>query len=172
MEMNALLEVFGPFEIPYDGKGRRKRIDKEHIQSFWSKSQANKLAQKQGCYLFALKASQGFKPWYIGKATKTFKQECFTPSKANGYNGLLWGGKKGTPVMFFVALAGNRRKIPKLVINDLEKFLIQSAISKNPKILNVQHTKNLPAWGIRGIIRGGKGKASGKSKTFRIMMGL
>ncbi len=74
--------------------------------------------------------------------------------------------------MFFVALAGNKKKIATPVINDLEKFLIQSAVPKNPNILNVQNTKNLPAWGIKGVIRGGKGKAPGKSKTFKIMMGL
>ena len=56
------------------------------------------------------------------------------------YNKLLFKGLKGTPVMFFVALPGAKKKIPTLDIDDIETFLIQSAKSRNPEVLNSKKT--------------------------------
>ena len=80
--------------------------------------------------------------------------------------------KKGTPVMFFIARTDNKKKVPTPVIKDIEKFLIQSAVLKNPDVLNSHNTKNLPEWSIKGVIRSGKGKPSHKCQQFTLMMGL
>ena len=138
------LEMFGPISIPCDVDGKKKCILDQNVKEFWNDTIAQQMEKKQGCYIFALKAGHGYTPWYIGKTTKTFKQESFALHKIKKYNECLWGGKKGTPVMFFIALPGHRNKVPALVIKDIEKFLIQSAALKNPNILNSHHTKNLP----------------------------
>jgi len=166
------LETFGPVKIPFVGVGKMKHIRDEHIAEFWGQAIARDMVKKQGCYVFALQASKGFVPWYVGKASKTFKQEIFTDHKIKKYNQLLWEGKKGTPVMFFVALPANLRKVPVKVINDMEKFLIQSAVLKNEDVLNTHNTKNLPEWSIKGVVRASKGKPSAKSQVFKTMMGL
>lgn len=171
--MPTQLIVHGPFDIPYSSQktGSAKHVGKDEIRAFWD-GEASKIAQKQGCYVFALKVGKGFTPWYVGKATKSMKQECFTPGKIQHYNEVLFKGNKGKPVMFFVALPGNRNKVPAKEIGDMERFLIQSSLHKNPKICNVQNTKNIPSWSIAGIIRSGKGKTSTLSRCFEKMMGL
>jgi hypothetical protein len=100
------------------------------------------------------------------------RQECFTDHKRWKYNDVLWEGHKGTPVMFFVALDGSRCKVPTQTIKDVEKFLIHAAAAKNPELTNVKNTKNLPNWGIKGIVRGGQGRPHDTSATFAKMMGL
>ena len=172
--MASQLVVEGPFDIGFEKapKGAAKHIGKEHASDFWSCSDVGFLKQKQGCYIFATRAGKGFCPWYVGKATKGFKQEIFTPSKLNHYNKALWKGKKGTPVMFFVTLDGNKRKVRSDIIKDMEKFLTQSALSKNSELCNIQNTKNVPQWGIRGVIRGGQGKAKTCAGQLKKMLGL
>ncbi len=152
--------------------GSLVHITDETIAAFWKEPVAVEMAGKQGCYIFALQAAKGFTPWYVGKATKTFKQEVFHSEKLKKYNKLLWDGKKGSPVMVFVALPGNLKKIPVGVINDMEKFLIQSTVLKNENALNTHHTKNLPEWSIKGVLRSGQGKPSVQSRKFKTMMGL
>lgn len=81
----------------------------------------------------------------------------------------IYKGQKGTPVIFFVARPGTRHKIPRDQVNELETFLIQSAMYKNPELKNKQKTK-LVAWGIRGVVRGGRGRQAANAKSFKIMM--
>lgn len=167
------LVVFGPFPIPFQspGKGTSKRIAKEDAKAFWELDNPHAIGDKQGCYIFALKASKGFKPWYVGKATKTFKQEALHPGKVQHYNDVIFKGQKGTPVMFFVAKPGKAKKIPKKQIDNLETFLIQSAYYKNKDLKNTQKT-TAPEWGIKGVVRGGQGKTPLTAKQFKSMLGL
>ncbi len=58
--------------------------------------------------------------------------------------------------MFFAVLPGKRVKIAKGVIADVEKFLIQSAVYRNPDLKNVQMAK-VPEWTIQGVVRSQKG---------------
>ena len=41
-------------------------------------------------------------PWYVGKATKTFLQECFTDRNLRKYDKVLVE-RKGTPILFLLA---------------------------------------------------------------------
>jgi hypothetical protein len=171
--MGATLQVFGPFKVTCEKgtTGPAKQVGKEHIKSFWDE-EASCCATKQGCYVFALKAGRGYTPWYVGKATKSFKQECFQADKLVRYNNVLFKGQKGTPVLFFVAPGGNKNKVPMRIIDEMENFLIQAALYENPQIKNVAKTKNVPKWGINGVVRGGKGKPDTTSKAFAKMVGL
>jgi hypothetical protein len=167
------LIVLGPHLIPYTGqaKGTSKHITKDNAKSFWEKEKVKETAMKQGCYIFALKNGKGFTPWYVGKATKNFKQEALHPTKLNHYNEVIFKGKKGTPVVFFIAKPANLKTVPKKQIDDLEIFLIQSAYYKNPELKN-KHNANEPSWSITGVVRGGKGKASINAKQFKLMLNL
>ena len=84
---------------------------------------------------------------------------------------MIFKGRKGTPVLFFVAKPGSQKKIPKSQIDDIETFLIQSAYYKNPLLKNTQKTK-VPAWMIKGLVRGGKGKASASAKGLKSALRL
>jgi len=166
------LVVLGPYSIPYEkhDRGTSKQITKEKAKSFWDQEEVKQIAMKQGCYVFATKAGKGFTPWYVGKATKSFKQEALQP-KLTHYNEVIFKGKKGKPVIFFVARPSNLKKIPSKQINEVEKFLIQSAYYKNPGLKNKQNAKQ-HGWGIAGVIRGGKGKAPVNAKQFKNMLDL
>ncbi len=167
------LVVYGPFDIPYvsQGPGTSKRFDDEHVDAFWESHGVASVSSKQGCYVFALSSSGGYNPWYVGKTSRSFKQEAFHSDKVKRYNSVVYKGTKGKPVMFFVAKAGGANKIPKKQLDDLETFLIQSAIYKNPFLRN-KHKTATPPWGIGGVVRSGRGKVAANARKFKTMMNI
>lgn len=74
--------------------------------------------------------------------------------------------------MFFIVPGGNKNKVPIKILKDIEKYLIQLAIYNNSKLSNIANTKNLPKWGIAGILRTGKGKNTKASQLFKKMLKL
>ena len=167
----------GPFQvpcIPHSANGRSKLIESEHAAQFWQDGQAGPgpFADKQGCYIFALRNSNGYTPWYVGKTRSALSAEIFTTDKLNKYNRVLFNGNRGTPVMFFVTKTDGRKTIPAVMLNQLEKFLIQSAKIKNPALINKAHTKNIDAWSIDGVYRPRQGAKSNIGDVFKKMMGL
>ena len=74
-------------------------------------------------------------------------------------------------MLFFVARPGKLKKIPKGQIDDIETFLIQIAYYNNPELKNKQKT-NVPAWKIRGLVRGGQGKASASARALKSTLSL
>ena len=88
-------DVFGPFKIPRTEN--RQRVDRRGLRDFWNEVETlrqrnESLASASGCYIFAIRAGKGAKPWYVGQATKTFRQECFTPHKPKSGS---WRGASG-----------------------------------------------------------------------------
>jgi hypothetical protein len=162
-----------PIDIPFRrlSKGSVKQITAQNVADFWSKPEACRIANKQGCYVFALRAAKGYRVWYVGKATKSFHQECLAPHKLVHYNEVLFDGRKGTPVLFIISPDGNRNKVPEGVCDKIETFLIQAAYIVNPKIKNRQKTK-IPAWTIAGVVRREKGAVSKRARIFKTMIGL
>ena len=167
------LIVYGPIEIPFrrQANGNAKHIDGAHVQAFWRNQSAQTIAKKQGCYVFALRAARGYCPWYIGKATCSFEQEALSTHQLGHYNAVLFDGRKGTPVLFFVAPQDNKRKVPRAICDKIETFLIQSALVENPDIRNRQKTK-IPAWTIKGVLRPNQGKPTKLEQAFKKLMGI
>ena len=157
------LTVHGPIEIPFgkQRKGSVKHIYTANVKDFWKLRVAKAISAKKGCYIFALRASRGFTPWYVGKATKSFKREALGAYQLNHYNDVLFDGRKGNPVMFVVAPPANT----------IETFLIQAAYAENPKIRNRQQTK-IPEWTIKGVVRPKSGKPTKLEQSFKKMMGI
>lgn len=165
------LRVIGPINIDYQKAGSRKNIGENHVKSFFEKEGFRSISEKQGCYVFALKAGLGFTPWYVGKTKKSMKKECMADGKLKYYNPILFNGKKGKPVMFFIVPPGDKKNIPKQTINEVETFLIQSARSQNKYLKNKKKVKP-PNWNIKGVIRGPQGAPGKEAKAFKKMMGL
>ena len=89
--MSAKFEVVGPVEIPTTIKRAGVSIiEKTNVDSFLSKHQ--ELMTCKGCYIFTIRVTSGILPFYVGKATKTFGQEIFTPHKTEKYNSAQAGG--------------------------------------------------------------------------------
>jgi hypothetical protein len=167
------LTVHGPIKIPFgkQRKGSVKHIYTANVKDFWKLRAAKAISAKKGCYIFSLRASRGFTPWYVGKATKSFKREALGAYQLNHYNDVLFDGRKGNPVMFVIAPPANKKAVPVAICNTIETFLIQAAYAENPLIRNRQQTK-IPEWTIKGVVRPKPGKPTKLEQSFKKMMGI
>lgn len=166
------LVVSGPFEIPFTLSGASiKCIDSPEAKAFWAKAETKPFHSKTGVYVFATRAGKGFRPIYVGKATRGFKTECFTSHKLHHYAQALCDGAQVRPVMFFIAAQGKINKVAVSAIKEIEELMIQFAVAKNPNLRNKVGTK-IADWTIKGVIRGGKGKKTKTASAFITMMGI
>jgi hypothetical protein len=167
----ASFAIRGPFKIPLDRSVRAKAI-KVGCPEFWQHKDTGSLASECGCYVFCRRAGGGITPVYVGKATRTFKQECFAPQKiAQHYQPALLNWGKGRPVMFLVVLQQKKGPVNAKAIKKVELFLIQNATKKNPHLSNIKGIKK-QTWSIKGVIRAGKGEATKASQSFKAALGL
>ena len=141
-----------------------RHVTSTDAAAFWENHSV--MAKECGCYVFAFKAAKGYKPVYVGKATKTFKQEVFTPHKLNKFNAGLGNQKRGTPVLFFVCLSRTNGVVNKSAIDEAESYLIQAGLAANPGLLNDKKTK-VATWSINGVVRSRQGKPSAAASEFR-----
>lgn len=169
----TLFEVYGPYEIPFSQQKSIKLIHQDDTKKFLASLVEEGISKKQGCYIFCLRAGRGFRPWYVGKATKGIYQECMQDGKIKRYNEVLHKGNKGKPVMFFALPPGEgKNKAPTNTINEMEKFLIKAAYEKNKDIKNTHHAKD-DAWTIKGVYgKYGSGNRKTQEDSFRKMLNL
>ena len=141
-----------------------RQVSAANGKAFWAVHTG--IATQAGCYVFAFKASKGYKPVYAGKATKSFKQEVFTPHKLNHFNTGLGHQKTGTPVLFFVCLNKTSGAVSESAIDEAESYLIQAGLAANADLLNDKKTK-VATWSINGIVRSKAGKPSAAACELR-----
>ena len=149
----ACFEVHGPYKLPFEKRpGGRTLV----LNNFWSVgSEAHDLSQKRGCYVFAMRG-RGLTPIYVGKATKNFKQEAFNPSNRHKFHNGFSEYAKGTPVIYFIVHPLQQGQTNAKQIAQIEDFLIQAGIAKNPNLQNIKGTQQ-PSWSIKGVIRSNAG---------------
>lgn len=165
----TIFTVHGPYDVPvHEGKVSRT-ITEDQAREFWKLH--HDLAMRKGCYVFAIRAGRGIKPYWVGRATKTFRQEVFAPHKLSKYQKALVDYAKGTPIMFLLTLPNQKGKPNLTGIKDLEAFLIQVGVSRNPDLLNTVGT-GAENWSISGVLRSNAGQPSKAAQTFRKLMGL
>jgi len=158
----ASFEIHGPFKIPYEKRkgGRTLVFDK-----FWDEpSDANYLSEERGCYVFGIR-NRALTPIYVGKATKSFRQETFNGTNRYKYHSGFSNYGKGAPVMYFVVHPRRKGPVNQKYIAEIEDFLIQAGVAKNPDLQNVKGTHQ-PGWSIKGVIRHGAGKRSNAEIQF------
>jgi len=162
-------KVHGPFEVGYvRRKGGRMLI----FDDFWAEeSDANYLAEDRGCYVFAIRAGGGQRPVYVGKATKTFKQETFNGSNRHKFQSGFSEYGKGKPLVYFVVHPSQKGPVNAKTIADIEDFLIQAGVARNPNLQNIKGTRG-PKWSIKGAIRSGVGKRSHPEVQFCNLFGF
>lgn len=75
------LDVAGPYEVPcWVNDGGTKSIEAVNGRDFFAENEW--LADRRGCYIFAIR-NRGLRAAYVGKATKSFRQEAFSVDKLN-----------------------------------------------------------------------------------------
>lgn len=169
MSKPVTFKIFGPLKVHHTKGPGGRAITNESIDKFWREHPKHE--NRFGCYVFAMSAGRGLTPWYVGKTTNTFKKEVFTPHKLNYYTLAMVQYAKGKPAFFFVASPKAVGKRNNSMIREVEKYLINLAITANPELLNRQDA-SIPDWGINGVVRSGKGKVAAGVKNFRRMLGI
>ena len=170
---------YGPFDIP---KGKNGLIDtrKESLAELWAQvavTGTDGLPQAVGCYIFAVRAGKGLRPWYVGLAEKQpFQVECFSSHKLNHYNQAI-AARKGTPFLTLIARltpGGNYAKASKTAHRDirlLEEMLIGACLRRNPRLLNVKDTMLLKQMIVPGLINNPKGRVPSSVTHLRALLG-
>jgi len=123
---------------------------------------------------FARQKESDLGMWVLPK-NKLFEKECFTASKINIYNEVLADQKKGVPVLFLIAKRTPTGKLAKRTSGKnghadsayLEDILIDVALDKNAKLMNVQKTKFLRNMCVPGLINTRRGKLTKSEKEFK-----
>ena len=160
-------EVLGPYEIPMPDDSRV--ITRDEGQAFFRAHPH--IRNRRGAYVFGLRSGGGMTPIYVGVATRSYDQECFTNDKLLKYAIGMARYEKGTPILFLVASPLGKGRVNVKVIDDLENFLIQNAKAKNPHLVNKTGTKEAD-WAIQGVVRRKGGKTSASARALRSMMGF
>jgi hypothetical protein len=167
-----MFDVYGPFPVTRIKGKKGQRISRDQRFLFWDEhTEAENLRERVGCYVFAIRAAKGIRPVYVGKTIKSFEKEIFQDHKILKYNEELMDIVSGTPVMFFVVHPDGRGIPNSKMIGDMEDFLIQVAVAKNPSLRNIRGVAQ-KAWGIQGVLRAGKGSTTKSSSQFKKAMGL
>ena len=163
-------DVAGPFEITRHGT--KKNITKESVSNLknhleeWEEG----LSESCGCYIFAKRAGGGVIPWYVGQACRRpmFK-EALNADNITKYNTVL--DDKGTPLLFVIPArtpTGKFRKRPELgnwpPLTFLERWLIATALDKNPDLINNKQTKFLRELHVVGIFNATQGESTSSSQ--------
>ncbi|MDG7000778.1 MAG: hypothetical protein JRN15_16925 [Nitrososphaerota archaeon] len=167
--------IHGPFVIRRQPNGHIDRRPTA-INEFWETvSEAVKdLPTACGCYLFAVRAAKGIRPWYVGLAEKqTFEEECFTLHKREIYNEVLVN-RKGTPFLFFLAKRTNTGRFANPGRNGsrtsrfLETLLIGAALEKNAELMNVHKTNSLCEISVPFLVNSPRSRPSRAESVFRL----
>lgn len=167
----------GPIEVPRNVLGLKAKV----AAKFWAEANERLnpgLPEACGCYVFAIRAGKGARPWYVGKAEKqSFRNECFNPTNRIKFHELL-EGRKGTPLLYFYPKMNDSgmkfasvRKTGNSSIIFLENMLIGMALERNSNLLNVSNTKMLKNLIVPGLINSGKGKLKTSAKDLKMLMG-
>lgn len=149
---DSKFEIYGSYKLPKDRDGfidqKQAKSDLRNREGF----------SGCGCYLFAVSAGKGIKPWYIGKAVEqSFEKECLGAHKLNIYNKLT-AKRRRVPLLLLIAMMTKGGKFVKpgtalrKVIKFFETVLIGAAWKRNPDLKNIQNTTTLKRIIVPGFI--------------------
>lgn len=168
----------GPFKVAVKNGG----IDKAKEKEFWLEVEEAQqgLSGAVGCYLFAIRAGRGVRPWYVGKTEKaSFKKEVFQDHKFKIYWTALGERRKGTALLYFVAkytpggrLAKPAKKAGYTSVRTLEELLIGTCLSRNPKLVNTKTTKYFKELQVPGYMNESPGARSKAGKSLAALLGV
>lgn len=165
----AAFEVHGPFKVSFERRLGGRTL---FFQGFWAAdSDAAYLAGERGCYVFAVRSGGGETPLYVGRATRSFKQETFNPANRHKYHSGFSDYARGTPLIYFVVHPSQRGRTNTTEIKQIEVFLIQAGFVRNPHLQNVQGAQR-PPWRVAGVIRSTRGRRSRPAVQFRSLFDI
>jgi hypothetical protein len=165
-------EPFGPFDMPFDGA----HIDTELAKEFWQSVEDARegLQDAIGCYIFAIRAGRGTKPWYVGKTERSFRQEVLQPGKLLLFSKHLDSHKGGAPVLYLIAkqTSGGRFAKGSRSVGTLEGMLIGKCLARNHRLLNKKDTNRFLKIEVPGYMNEPRGARSAPAKELAKLLGV
>lgn len=170
-------EPYGPFKVPIQRGG----IDKSREREFWDAVEdvAPDLPNAVGCYIFAIRAGRGVRPWYVGKTEKAgFRKEVFQDHKFRLYWEILKDRRKGTALLYFLAKHTGSGRFAKPSTNGhssiavLEELLIGTSLLRNSKLVNKRTTKHFKELQVPGYMNETPGARSQKARELATLLGV
>jgi hypothetical protein len=143
-------------------------VDRTRLGAFWAEYDCG---DRTGCYVFGIRTGRGTLPYYAGRTTNSFENECFTADKLTKYHYVLMDVARGTPVMYFAVLDRARGRRNETAVIALEERLIGLGMQRNARMVNVSGTRDddVVVHGVMGPRRGRPTVAAG---AFKAMMGI
>lgn len=174
--------VHGPFELPRHLRSRLIPRSPEALRPFWDEVvevSEQGLPDACGCYVFAVRAGRGVKPWYVGQTNRqSFRIECLTEHKRGTYNDVL-GQRRGAPLLYLFArrtATGRRFCKPSTRgyrdVDFLENTLIQIALRRNRRLCNSRNTKMIRKMVVPGIMNPARGNPGEPVTALKEVLGL
>ena len=173
-------DVFGPFEVLRKPSKRGKSSLDFSRRSLTSFSESVEHAVKDlrngtGCYLFAVRAARGIKPWYVGQSKGPFENECFALHKQAIYREAMDDIASGTPVLFLIARRTTTGKLSRRVAEAEARFveqrLIDDANKANPQLKNSHNTRFVRNLEIPGVMNSPRGQPSDAVQALKVALG-
>lgn len=157
--------VHGPFRIPYVGTGNRRHVVRS-CPDFWVDQETSVLKNRKGCYAFGIRHGSATRLYYVGLAAKqVFSKECFTHHKVDEhYNPVLKKRPNGTPVLYLVAAPPVKPPVNR--IDDLESFLIQTAVANHQPLTN-KRKRGRRHWTIPGVAYSPQGRPTQPARDLK-----
>ena len=170
----AKFYVSESFRVPvkiYEKGGRT--IDNDQLKEIAkTESEFGDFLNRNGVYIFSIRAGRGCKPWYVGKSEKSnFLGEAFNTRNRTALNDLIMS-RKGTLEISFVTQEYVRGKPNARNIGEIEYLLIGHAAERNSDLLNVQNKYQSDDFSIKNVYNDGKKAKTKAEKEFRALMGL
>ena len=141
--------IHGPFVVEKKKAGTRHNnswiVDEDRITSFKANSKHKIFYEKKGCYVFAIKASKGSVPIYVGLSNKNLLLEAFSCDKIRKVNKYLEECTHAKILLYFIVMEGSGNRN----IADCETYLIDMAKNANPYLINQRKIKK---WSIEGVM--------------------
>jgi hypothetical protein len=162
--------VGGPFKVPTRGDPGSRALDRKLCSQFWAR-EASDWGRERGCYVFALRRGQGYRPLYVGKTTRSFDAECFGDRNYRLLHEAM-DGERGALVLFLLRPERTRGRFNGTVVGDLEKFLVETALDKNPRLKNRVYARRTPGFTIFGVHRSGAGNPGRAASEFKRALGF
>jgi hypothetical protein len=170
-------EPYGPFEMPLeDGPN----IAAQRLRDFWTDIELKHpgLPEALGCYVFGIRKGTLMLPWYVGKTEqKSFRFESVQPHKLQHYHDALMQQPGGTALLFLIPRLTDGGKFRKVwtsgssSVARLEQMLIETAISRNPRLVNQRMIKHLTLTVVPGYRNEPVGSRTPEAEDLAALLG-
>lgn len=169
--------VYGEYPLPMaNGNSFVEKLDK----NFWRDVKENQagLPDAIGCYIFGISTSgvERIIPWYVGKTTVSFRNECSQGDKIHKFNQALQSYERCNPYLFLIAKVTPSGQFSAACaqgdIEFLEKHLIAVALNANPNLINIRGAKMYEKLYVPGVLNSKPGNPGNAAKSLKACLKL